>query len=45
MQFIKGDISSPDLVNYLLTAEKIDTIMHFAAQVRTCPQEDDICQG
>lgn len=31
-KFIKGDISSPDLVNYLLTAEKIDTIMHFAAQ-------------
>lgn len=32
-QFVKGDITSPDLVNYLLTSEGIDTIMHFAAQV------------
>eukprot|EP00976_Prorocentrum_cordatum_P085802 1186245-Prorocentrum_minimum.AAC.5 len=31
-QFVKGDITSPDLVNYLLSSEKIDTIMHFAAQ-------------
>lgn len=29
---IKGNILSPDLVNYLLEEEKIDTIMHFAAQ-------------
>jgi len=34
MQFVKGDITSPDLVNYLLQSEHIDTIMHFAAQVR-----------
>ncbi|XP_047340054.1 trifunctional UDP-glucose 4,6-dehydratase/UDP-4-keto-6-deoxy-D-glucose 3,5-epimerase/UDP-4-keto-L-rhamnose-reductase RHM1-like [Impatiens glandulifera] len=31
-KFVKGDIASPDLVNYLLTTESIDTIMHFAAQ-------------
>lgn len=31
-KFVKGDITSADLVNYLLQAEKIDTIMHFAAQ-------------
>eukprot|EP00959_Pyramimonas_sp_CCMP1952_P175009 3657214-Pyramimonas_sp.AAC.1 len=31
-KFVKGDISSADLVNFLLSAEKIDTIMHFAAQ-------------
>ncbi|KAB2019181.1 hypothetical protein ES319_D08G280300v1 [Gossypium barbadense] len=30
--FVKGDISSAGLVNYLLVAESIDTIMHFAAQ-------------
>lgn len=31
-KFVKGDICSPDLVNYVLQSEKIDTIMHFAAQ-------------
>jgi UDP-glucose 4,6-dehydratase len=31
-KFIKGDICAADLVNYVLEAEKIDTIMHFAAQ-------------
>ncbi|PIA41361.1 hypothetical protein AQUCO_02200048v1 [Aquilegia coerulea] len=31
-KFVKGDIGSADLVNYLLIAESIDTIMHFAAQ-------------
>nr|ALR87282.1 udp-glucose 4,6-dehydratase [Plantago ovata] len=31
-KFVKGDIASADLVNYLLIAENIDTIMHFAAQ-------------
>lgn len=30
--FVKGDITSADLVNYVLRKEKIDTIMHFAAQ-------------
>lgn len=33
MQFVKGDIKSSDLVNYVLRAEAIDTVMHFAAQV------------
>ncbi|XP_051115046.1 trifunctional UDP-glucose 4,6-dehydratase/UDP-4-keto-6-deoxy-D-glucose 3,5-epimerase/UDP-4-keto-L-rhamnose-reductase RHM1-like [Andrographis paniculata] len=32
LKFVKGDIASPDLVNYLLIVENIDTIMHFAAQ-------------
>ncbi|KAJ7564472.1 hypothetical protein O6H91_02G018400 [Diphasiastrum complanatum] len=31
-KFVKGDIGSADLVNYLLITEEIDTIMHFAAQ-------------
>lgn len=32
MQFIKGDIQSGDLLQYVLATEKIDTVMHFAAQ-------------
>lgn len=31
-KFIKGDICSSDLLAYVLETEKIDTIMHFAAQ-------------
>ncbi|GMH44072.1 hypothetical protein BSKO_12006 [Bryopsis sp. KO-2023] len=31
-KFVKGDIQSSDLVNYLLKGENIDTVMHFAAQ-------------
>ena len=31
-KFIKGNICSSELVSYVLEAEKIDTIMHFAAQ-------------
>lgn len=31
-KFVKGDISSPDLVSYVMTEEKIDTVIHFAAQ-------------
>ncbi|CAL5403134.1 unnamed protein product [Camellia sinensis] len=31
-KFVKGDIGSADLVNFLLVTESIDTIMHFAAQ-------------
>ncbi|KAA8526217.1 hypothetical protein F0562_008044 [Nyssa sinensis] len=31
-KFIKGDIASADLVNFILITESIDTIMHFAAQ-------------
>jgi UDP-glucose 4,6-dehydratase len=31
-KFVKGDIGSVDLMNYLLIIEGIDTIMHFAAQ-------------
>jgi UDP-glucose 4,6-dehydratase len=31
-KFVKGDIASADLVNFLLVTESIDTIMHFAAQ-------------
>lgn len=33
LQFIKGDIQSMDLLSFVLLTEKIDTIMHFAAQV------------
>lgn len=31
-KFINGSITSADLVGYILKTEKIDTIMHFAAQ-------------
>jgi len=31
-KFIKGDIASSDLVNYTFQENKIDTVMHFAAQ-------------
>ncbi|XP_030930029.1 trifunctional UDP-glucose 4,6-dehydratase/UDP-4-keto-6-deoxy-D-glucose 3,5-epimerase/UDP-4-keto-L-rhamnose-reductase RHM1-like [Quercus lobata] len=31
-KFVKGDIGSADLVNFILLSESIDTIMHFAAQ-------------
>ena len=31
-KFIKGNIMSPDLVTYVLQTEKIDTIIHAAAQ-------------
>ncbi|CAN6483550.1 unnamed protein product [Victoria cruziana] len=31
-KFVRGDIASADLVNFLLITEGIDTIMHFAAQ-------------
>ncbi|DAZ93651.1 TPA: hypothetical protein N0F65_009056 [Lagenidium giganteum] len=31
-KFIKGDITSADLIEYILCTEKIDTILHFAAQ-------------
>ena len=30
--FVKGSITTADLVNYVLRTERIDTIMHFAAQ-------------
>ncbi|KAH8063062.1 dTDP-glucose 4,6-dehydratase [Aureococcus anophagefferens] len=31
-KFVKGDICSADLVNFVLETEEVDTIMHFAAQ-------------
>ena len=31
-KFVKGDVASADLVNFLLVTENIDTIMYFAAQ-------------
>mmetsp|Transcript_25198 Transcript_25198/g.82699 ORF Transcript_25198/g.82699 Transcript_25198/m.82699 type:complete len:678 (+) Transcript_25198:18-2051(+) len=31
-KFIRGNICAEDLVNYVLVSEKIDTVMHFAAQ-------------
>lgn len=37
-KFVKGDICSADLVNYVLDKEEVDTIMHFAAQTCVSPQ-------
>lgn len=31
-RFVRGDITSPDLVRYVLEAEQVDTIIHAAAQ-------------
>lgn len=31
-KFVKGDIQSGDLLRYVMDTEKIDTVMHFAAQ-------------
>ena len=31
-QFVKGDIQSMDLLKFILESERVDTIMHFAAQ-------------
>lgn len=31
-KFVKGNICSPDIVNFVIASEQIDTIMHFAAQ-------------
>jgi UDP-glucose 4,6-dehydratase len=31
-KFVKGNICTSDFVSYVLEAEKIDTIIHFAAQ-------------
>lgn len=31
-KFVKEDISSSDLVSYVMTEENIDTVMHFEAQ-------------
>lgn len=32
VKFVKGDIQSMDLLTFVLATEKVDTIMHFAAQ-------------
>jgi hypothetical protein len=34
VQFVKGDVTSSDFLIYLLREERIDTILHFAAQAR-----------
>ncbi|CAL8462242.1 g1773 [Coccomyxa elongata] len=31
-KFVKGDIQSADLINFVLNEDNIDTVMHFAAQ-------------
>lgn len=31
-RFVRGNILSSDLVNFVLEEERIDTILHFAAQ-------------
>ena len=35
LQFTKGDLQCGDLLSYLLSSKKIDTVLHFAAQVCT----------
>nr|GMD08536.1 trifunctional UDP-glucose 4,6-dehydratase/UDP-4-keto-6-deoxy-D-glucose 3,5-epimerase/UDP-4-keto-L-rhamnose-reductase RHM1-like [Ipomoea batatas] len=31
-KFVKADVTSADLINYVLSEERFDTVMHFAAQ-------------
>ena len=33
-KFVKGDVQSGDLLAYVLATEAVDTVLHFAAQVR-----------
>jgi UDP-glucose 4,6-dehydratase len=35
-EFVHGDVGSEDLVRYVLLEEKIDTVIHFAAQSHVC---------
>lgn len=35
-EFIRGDMCSLDLVNYIMKEKKIDTVMHFAAKTDVC---------
>jgi len=35
-RFVKGDIKSSDLLNFILTEFEIDTVIHFAAQSHVC---------
>ena len=37
LQFTKGDLQCGDLLTYLLSSKKIDTVLHFAAQVCRTP--------
>jgi hypothetical protein len=37
---VRGDIQSIDLLSFVLESEQIDTVMHFAAQVR--PSSPDL---
>jgi UDP-glucose 4,6-dehydratase len=39
--FVKGDIGSEDLLRYVLTTHKIDTVMHLAAQSSVCASFDN----
>ena len=39
-KFIKGDLQSGDLLSYILSTERIDTVMHFAAQARCANLRD-----
>jgi hypothetical protein len=45
LQFIKGDIQSMDLLSFVLLTEQIDTIMHFAAQVRSRERQQLVLQA
>lgn len=42
-EFVHGDILATDLVNYIIRKERVDTIMHFAAQSHV--GEHDACRG
>lgn len=46
LQLVKGDIQSMDLLSFVLQAEQIDTIMHFAAQVgQHSTGQHSLCSG
>lgn len=43
-RFIKGNILSSDLVKFVLEEERIDTILHFAAQYVTGSGQSWLCR-
>jgi len=39
----QGSITSPDLVNYVMAEENIDTVLHFAAQTHVGTAPSGVC--
>ena len=44
VKFVKGDVRSIDLLQFILNSEKIDTILHFAAQTHVDNSFGNSCE-